>query len=107
MTESQLSVLAVVWFVAVPAAVAGTARNIAEEKIFEGLLAWIDLRYRGTKIGYLFRCPVCLSHWLAGLAGLLFWPAWRLLPFSGALQFVVALTCVGAAAHIARALWLE
>lgn len=57
----------VLWLLLVPPGVSLIAMDIAHEEIFSSITAWIDARYRGTKIAYLARCPRCLSHWVAAL----------------------------------------
>lgn len=105
-TAHRLVVFAFIWLVVVPPAIAQVASDIAEERIFENILAWIDRKYRGTMLAYLVRCPVCLSHWLSGVTALLFWEGWSLLPFGGSLRVMTALAGAGAVTRIAR-FWLK
>ena len=79
-----------VWFGLVPIGLSLIVTDILNERIFQGFLAWIDLHFRGGLIAYLFRCPRCLSHWAAIVAGINYIPAWRLLPFPPGLQVLFA-----------------
>lgn len=99
---AQLLVFGIIWFAVVPPAVAQIAMDIAEEKIFERPLAFIDRHFRGTLIGYLFRCPVCLSHWITAIIALLFWENWQLVPFGWGLRLVTAIVAIFAATRLAR-----
>ncbi len=96
-----------IWFSAAPLAAARFANDISKEKIAVGFLAWVDRNYGGTMIGYLFRCPICLSHWILGAMSVLCFQGWVLLPFPPLLQFMVAIISTIAAVEITKKLWLS
>ena len=83
-------VFLIFWFGGVPLAAIRISEDIAEERIFEGLLAWLDARYHGTIINDLLRCPLCISHWVIAGFALGFWHCWDQLPLPGISRLVAA-----------------
>ena len=98
------AVFLVLWFVAVPLAARRISRDITEEEIFADLMAWIDARYRGTKIGKLFRCPLCFSHWVIAGFAVGFISCWMELPLPVWAKPVAAVVATFAAVEITNRL---
>lgn len=61
---------AVLVVVYISLAVASASITITKTKVFEGVRGWIS--GRSDFFGKLFKCPYCLSHWLAA-AGVLWY----------------------------------
>ena len=97
----------VTWLAAAPPAAARLAKDIAEEKIGECVSAYIDRHYRGTKLAYFVRCPLCLSHWILGVLALACFQGWAALPFPWFLQLMTAIMFVLAATEITHRVWLS
>lgn len=64
------------WIAAVPAAASLITIDLIEERIFAALSAWIDRKYRGSLIAYLFRCKRCMSHYVVGVFWIMYLPFW-------------------------------
>jgi hypothetical protein len=100
------TVLLLVWILCVPPAAALVADDITQEKIFQRFTAWIDRRFRGSLIAYLFRCNRCLSHWTVGVFWLLYLPVWATLPFTPYIRVLISIILLITAIRYARG-WLE
>jgi hypothetical protein len=98
--------LLVLWFFVTPPAAALIADDIVNEKIGQSLTAWVDRRFRGSLIGYLFRCHRCLSHWSVFVMWLLYAPIWATLPFTLYVNFVISIISLITTIRYTRG-WLE
>lgn len=99
-------VLLVLWFGGVPPAAGLVAEDIVEEKIGQSFTAWIDMRFRGTLLAYLFRCKRCMSHWTVSAFWCAYVPVWLTLPFGLYLNTLVAIISLIVAIRYTRG-WIE
>lgn len=72
-----------VWTLLVPGASALLSHDVVNEKIGQSLTAWIDRKFRGSLIAYLFRCEVCMVHWFTFLFAAVMFREWAALPVDG------------------------
>jgi len=97
----------VLWLLAVPAAAGLIAKDIADEEIFQPLLALIDRRWSGSWLARLVRCPRCLSHWIVAAIGISLWSWWELLADSLWMRLPMVAILWAAAVRIATKFWIS
>ncbi len=87
-----------VWMLAAPKAIRLVTNDIIGEKIFAGFTAMIDRKFRGTLLGYLFRCRKCFSHWVGTILWIFYIPAWGCMKLcyaaSAAVSFILLVWAV-------------
>lgn len=98
--------LLILWFGGIPPAAGLVAEDIVDEKIGQSLSAWIDRRFRGTLLAYLFRCKRCMSHWTVSMFWIAYIPVWLTLPFGLYLNILIAIISLIVAIRYARG-WVE
>lgn len=97
----------VFWLSASPKVVALITEDIVDEKIGQSFTAWIDRRFRGSILAYLFRCKRCLSHWVAASLWVAYVPMWELLPFGFYGNCIISLMSLGASIRTTRKYFTE
>lgn len=76
-------VFLVVWTFLVPGASALLSHDVVNEKIGQSLTAWVDRKFRGSLVAFLFRCEVCMVHWFVLLFAAVMFREWTALPVDG------------------------
>jgi hypothetical protein len=98
--------LLALWFGGIPPAAGLVAEDIVDEKIGQSLTAWIDRRFRGTLLAYLFRCKRCMSHWVVFTFWFAYLPVWLTLPFGLYTNTLVAIISLIVVIRYTRG-WVE
>lgn len=107
MNGLNLLIFALLWFVVIPAATTVIVEDVTQEKIGAVFTAWIDRKFRGTMIAYLFRCRLCLAHWTIFAFAAMMTRVWMALPVEPVeLKCLLVLASILGSIKITR-IWLK